>query len=498
MLLLLVETEGMRTLPLILLLTIGTAQAQNCSTVRYLEEVFENVHTVSAIKFGEADPYGVLGSQDLLLDLYRPAGDVLEKHPVIIYAFGGGFLIGTRFQPPIPEFCERWARMGYVVAAIDYRIGFNTTSQGSVERAVYRGVQDVRAAMRFLGEFSETYGIDTTSIFLTGSSAGCFSALHSTFMEEADRPASTFGILLEPGDMGCSDCSGNTHLGNRELRPRGIINHWGAMLDTTFIDPTEKDNVPVISFHGTDDLIVPFESGSPFSYPVFPVVRGSAPIHQRLSNLGVMNELHAWEGIGHEPWLTEPRLIDTVFVHAPPFLYETMRPQTSAILGDAQVPLGEVRTYTVTGWPDSQFCWEVTGGTIIADNGTSVDVLWDAVGTWSVSVTELSCIEVVGHSQLMDVEVQQPTSAGQLGSGEILCYPNPSGGHVTIVGLPDEEVTATIAGMDGRVVAAHHARAVSGQLRLDLSTLSSGAYAVRLTSRGSDVRIPLIVHMSSD
>lgn len=471
----------MRPLLLLLLACLGTcASAQNCTSVRYLDEVFDEVDVTTGIKFGEANPYGIIGSQDLNLDLYMPAGDELEKRPLIIYAFGGGFLIGTRFQPPIPEYCERWARMGYVVAAIDYRIGFNTTSSGSAERAVYRGVQDVRAAMRFLGQFSAGYGIDTTSLFLTGSSAGCFSALHSTFMEESDRPPSTYGILLEPGDMGCADCSGNNYLNNRELRPRGIINHWGAMLDTVYIDPSEKDNVPVISFHGTADLIVPYESGNPFSYPIFPVVHGSAPIHQRLSNLGVLNELHAWEGTGHEPWLTEPQWLDTVFTHSPPFLYETMRPQTSAISGDDAVPQGEVRTYTVTGQADSDFCWEVTGGTVIADNGNSIDVLWDVAGTWTVSVTEVSCIEVLGHVQTMGVEVSQPTSVQRADSGTLTVFPNPADGLLHVQGLVGETVEYRITDIGGKEHLHGTMVTEGGLLRIEVGILAAGNYMLRL------------------
>jgi hypothetical protein len=101
--------------------------------------VLTRVTVTSGIKFGEADPYGILGSQDLLLDLYVPTGDTLEKRPLLIYAFGGGFLIGLRNQPPIPQFCEHFARLGYVVASIDYRIGFTTTSTGSAERGRLSG-----------------------------------------------------------------------------------------------------------------------------------------------------------------------------------------------------------------------------------------------------------------------------------------------------------------------------------------------------------------------
>ena len=467
---------------LVLFVLFGShAVGQNCTQVRYLEEVFDEVIVNSGISFGQADPYGIIGSQDLRLDLYMPAGDELEKRPVIIYAFGGGFLIGLRSQPPIPEYCERWARMGYVVAAIDYRIGFNTTSSGSAERAVYRGVQDVRAAMRFLGQFSEGYGIDTTSIFLTGSSAGCFSGLHSTFMEDSDRPQSTYGILLEPSDMGCADCSGNNYLDNRELRPRGIINHWGAILDTTFINANDFDNVPVISFHGTSDLIVPYGSGSPFSYPIFPVVQGSARIHQRLSNLGVLNELHSWEGVGHEPWLTEPEWLDTVFTYSPPFLYEIMRPQTSVISGDDDVPVSEVRTYSVTGWPDSDFCWEVAGGTVIADNGSSIDVLWEQPGTWTVTVTEVSSIDVAGNAQVLEVTVSQPIGITEVERGNGLLWPNPASGilYVQVPRLFSGNETVEILDLSGRLILSTQVDFENGQGAMKINKLANGTYLLR-------------------
>ena len=455
---------------------------QNCTTTRYVDEVFDEVTVTSGIKFGEADPYGILGSQDLLLDLYVPTGDTLEKRPLLIYAFGGGFLIGLRNQPPIPQFCEHFARLGYVVASIDYRIGFTTTSTGSAERAVYRGVQDLRAAMRYLAQFSDGYGIDTTMLFLTGSSAGCFSALHSTFMTDAQRPQGTYGILLEPDDMGCSDCSGNTYLDNRQIRPKGIINNWGAILDTALIDPSAYDNVPVISFHGTDDLIVPYNSGSPFSYPVFPVVQGSAPIHQRLDNLGIVNRFVSLDGEGHEPWLVNASLLDTVYRHAAPFLYEIMRPLTSAITGDDTVPLGATRTYTVSGQAGSAFCWEVVGGNIVADNGTSVDVQWNTLGTWTLSVTEVSGLDVLGQPQTLDVEVVQPTSVASAVQMELGLYPNPTSGMLTVQ-LPEAasaQAWVRVFNAQGQMV--HDAAVGVGQQRilLNMAMLPAGCYQLQL------------------
>jgi len=465
---------------LLLFLFATSAFGQNCTSQRYLDEVFPDVTVTSGIKFGEADPYGILSSQDLLLDLYEPAGDALEKRPLIIYAFGGGFLIGTRFQPPIPQFCEHFARLGYVVAAIDYRIGFNTTSTGSAERAVYRGVQDLRAAMRYLGHFSADLGIDTTTIFLTGSSAGCFSALHSTFMTDAQRPQGTYGILLEPGDMGCADCSGNNYLNNREIRPKGIINNWGAILDTSLINPTAFDNVPVISFHGTEDLIVPYNSGSPFSYPIFPVVQGSAPIHQRLNNLGITNQFVSLAGEGHEPWLVNASLLDTVYRHSAPFLYEIMRPQTSPIMGNATVAVGTIHTYSVTGQADSDFCWEATNGTIVNQNINTVDILWSNVGTGTVSMTEISSIDVVGLEQVMEVEIVAPTGIAEATTSHISLHPNPTNGLLHLDGIVSDgkKIWLAVHDLRGRTVLQHQVLSADGKATCDMSALRAGSYTL--------------------
>ena len=464
----------------ILLLSAVAAHAQNCTSTRYRDEVFTDVDESLGIQFGQADPYGLLTSQDLRMDIYMPAGDDLEKRPLIIYAFGGGFLIGLRNQPPIPQFCQHYARLGYVVASIDYRIGFTTTSSGSAERAVYRGVQDLRAAMRFLAQNSAVYGIDTSNIFLTGSSAGCFSALHSTFMTDAQRPQSTFGILLEPEDMECSDCSGNTYFNNDEIRPKGIINNWGAMLDTNFIDPTAFDNVPVISFHGTDDLIVPYNSGSPFSYPIFPTVHGSSPIHQRLQNLGIMNQLVPLQGIGHEPWLTNAALLDTVYRYSQPFLYTIMQPQTSPIAGDALVTLGNTRSYAVVGEVGSNYCWSVTNGTIVSENGNTIDVLWNTIGTGQVSVVEVSCIEVLGEEQTLVVEVVEPTGVNESALPFVAIYPNPASSHI-ILQLSEREsapVPFKVYDALGKMVLSASVPAHQQSISIDVAALPAGIYAI--------------------
>ncbi len=381
-----------------------------CTSRRYLDTVFHHVTVTSAIQFGSATTQAGL-PQDLYLDFYEPTGDTLSSRPLIVYAFGGAFLIGTRNQPPIPAYCTYYAQCGYAVASIDYRIGFNVLSTGSAVRAVYRAAQDLRASVRFLCQRYPQYRIDTNAIFLTGSSAGCFSALHSCFMEPSDVPSDVQGIPLEPNDLGCYDCATNADNNRRMPLIRGIMNHWGAMLDTIFIRPTPKDNVPVISLHGDQDNLVPFTSASPFGYPVFPVVDGSVPIHKRLTTLGVKNELHPLYGYSHEPWLLAPQLLDTCFKYEKPFLYSILKPQPLAISGDSALCINTAGTYTVQQRAGSHYCWTYPGAATQSISGNSITLSWTTPGTYMVIAREMSRNEVNGDPDTFYVHVVAPPVA---------------------------------------------------------------------------------------
>src|SRR5207244_2310928 len=67
--------------------------------------------------------YSRVDGQELKLDFYRPAyaKDVRERpRPCIIVIHGGGWDSGDRRQ--LPELNHRLVALGYVVAAIDYRL----------------------------------------------------------------------------------------------------------------------------------------------------------------------------------------------------------------------------------------------------------------------------------------------------------------------------------------------------------------------------------------
>ena len=393
--------------------------AAQCTSVRYIDTVFASHTLNSQVKYGSADPYGLLSNQDLYLDLYEPAGNTLSARPLIIYQFGGAYQIGDKRQPPIPEYGAYFARLGYVFAAIDYRIGFNTLDGKSAERAVYRAIQDVRAAMRFLGQRASLYRIDTTAIILTGSSAGCVTSFHTAFFKESDRPASTFGIPLENVDLGCMDCSGNNDNGGRSFRPLAIVNQWGAILDTSYIDAT--DQVPVVSFHGTQDNIVPYVSGPPFNLPIFPSMHGTLLIHRRLERMGIPNLLIPLNGFGHEPELLNPELKDTVLDYSRRFLYDVLKPAPLRSSGPSHVCSGDTAVFSVQLRPGSRYCWTVPSGVqIIGTPSNTLRLFFPDSGSFNIGVKEISRRNVEGELLAFSVRCDlQPHAAFSYSTSEL-------------------------------------------------------------------------------
>ena len=276
-------------------------------SIRYLDEVFENVTITEDVVYGNAPdlPFIFLFEWntydiDLDMDIYEPEGDTETQRPVIIFIHTGSFFSGTNELDDVVALSIAAAKRGYVAVSINYRLGLNILSTYSGERAVYRGVQDASAAVRYLKEFSDDYNIDANNIFVWGTSAGSFIGLHLAFSEDDERPESTYGGGGDP-DLGCIDCEGNSY--DHDSRPKALVSCWGAIGDLDWIDP--ENDVPSILFHGTADPIVPYNSGFPFTFNILlPIVYGSNLIQGRLSELGIENDLHSEEGQLHEYWGT--------------------------------------------------------------------------------------------------------------------------------------------------------------------------------------------------
>jgi hypothetical protein len=284
-----------------IILCVNSMMAQT----RYIDEVFENytktedviyanAPDLPFIFFIESNTYDV----DLDMDIYEPEGDHELQRPLIIFLYSGSFFTGSNNLDDIVALSKSAAKRGFVAMAINYRLGLNILSSYSGERAVFRGVQDLSAAIRYAREYHDEFRINPDKVFVWGSSAGAIIGLHLTISEEDERPESTYGQWGDP-DLGCIDCEGNDYVHNS--KPNGLISCWGAIGDLEWIDA--ENQTPTILFHGTADLIVPYDSGFPFTANItLPIVYGSFSISEKLQELGVNHEFYSADGEGHEYW----------------------------------------------------------------------------------------------------------------------------------------------------------------------------------------------------
>ena len=284
-------------LPVFLLLISVTASAQ-CDG-RYYDEIF-SVKSTSNIQFGANVQYNG-DSVNLLMNIYEPDGDNFAHRPLMIFAFGGSFTAGTRFSPDILTLCDRFAKRGYVTATIDYRLGFENGSDSDTNqfKALMRGIQDMRAAIRFFYKDAVTdneWRIDTTQIFCGGVSAGAFIALNHGYFKDTifttPPPDWVQGAYDEVGGV-----EGNSGNPGYSTKVKGVINLCGALADTLWIQPTDPI---LVSVHGTADDLVSFTQDT---NSVESLLLGSGLIHIRANNVGLPNFLQPFIGAGHVPFV---------------------------------------------------------------------------------------------------------------------------------------------------------------------------------------------------
>ena len=274
----------------------------NCGGGRYYDDVFQNVTIYSGLVYGQnTDVSG--NNQVLKLDFYKPTGDTVTHRPVIILAFGGSFVFGTRLSPDIVTLCNAFAKKGYVCAAIDYRLGLSpnglTVTADNVKKAIWRVTHDMRAAVRWMrmNVDVDSLGIDTSRIIVGGVSAGAFGALHCAYLDKASEIPAVMDTATEGGVEGNSGNPGYSS------QPWAVVNLCGALLDTTWI---QAGDPPVVTMQGNKDGSVPYCTdveialGTPITGLI---VAGGNPVERRVWNLGNPTGFYTWWGADHTPFV---------------------------------------------------------------------------------------------------------------------------------------------------------------------------------------------------
>ncbi len=330
---------------LAILLCLGLS-FQLSAQERYLESVFDEVQVTKDITYsvnttvlfqpnvGEAVP------EELKLDFYEPVGDTLATRPIVLIFHTGNFLpqelngsiFGTREDSVVVELATRFARMGYVAASVDYRLGWNPTSELQPVRvltliqAAYRGVQDARTAIRFFKkdfvENGNSFGVDTSRITLWGVGTGGYITLPTSSLDEFNKIAMTQnppGKFLtdldgDPSELEVmvnqsvhGNINGTTlgvapEEGYLEFPPGDTlnlpnhvgyssdfqltVNMGGALGDLAWM---EAGQTPVIGFHAPEDPFAPYEDAVlvvPTTNDPVVQVQGSKLVVERANELG--------------------------------------------------------------------------------------------------------------------------------------------------------------------------------------------------------------------
>ena len=296
---------------------------------RYVDEVFAKVVKTGNIEYDSNRAINIFPPNTppiitvkLPCDIYQPEGDTAIKRPLIILAYTGSYLpaiinqqpTGNKDDSSIVELANRMAKRGYVVMAVNYRLGWNpsTTIQAQAAeqliKATYRAIQDVRNAIRFIRVNAETYKIDTSKIVVGGQGTGGYVALGLASVNK--RSEIEAKVKFQRGDFtpmvsvdtlgdwnglggwgylnysGDSSVSGNAHM---------VFNYGGAMGDLSWMDAS---TLPIVGMHCPTDIFAPYKTGNVVvpttGVTVINSASGAGAVLPFADSLGINNKINSY------------------------------------------------------------------------------------------------------------------------------------------------------------------------------------------------------------
>ncbi|MBD3636813.1 MAG: T9SS type A sorting domain-containing protein [Crocinitomicaceae bacterium] len=405
---------------------------QGCTGGRYASDIFTTVNITSDVNFGQNTSF-TGGNTVLDMDIYEPDGDTETARPLIIWAHGGSFIGGTKTDPDVTELADRFAKKGFVCASIDYRTGMWPIDSVNAIKAVIRAVQDLRAAVRFFyadAANADAYKIDTTRIFIGGSSAGAITALHMAYLDQECEIEEFISLNDLNALGGLEGTSGNPGYSSDVA---GVINLCGALARYGYI---EAGDPPVVSLHGDDDGTVPYARGVA-SVSGFAVIHldGSRLIDEQANSVGVSSNFYTHYGGGHAVYLSSSAYMDTTVNFVRDFLIDQF--------GCTETPLQAPNTPT--------------------GNGNLYQLYYCSLG-------------MEDQAQVMVKSI----------------YPNPSNDQVTVVfesGIALNEVA--LIDLSGRTIATYTVNAST--LVIQKNDLNAGVYILKTTNDKGEVSTSKII-----
>lgn len=232
---------------------------------------------------------------ELKMDIYKPLNNNDVSRPIYVHVHGGAWLeISTKEQPEGAAVCMEMAKRGYVVANIEYRRGYHrynyyepyalcssvvfpnqsdciyVQDSSEIVRAIYRGMQDAKAAIRFMkGRFAAD-STDVNTVCVGGESAGGFVAMYAGFLTCPDeKPVDCFALPdAKATDSDLADChpavislarpdlgsiEGDVNLNGFDASVVGVANFFGGIMHPILPGPKPP---AFYLFHQTNDVVV--------------------------------------------------------------------------------------------------------------------------------------------------------------------------------------------------------------------------------------------------
>lgn len=226
--------------------------------------------------------YAVKGPDTLWFDHYKPKA--ASNGISVLFVHGGGFTGGDPVnQAP---FAEGLSKMGYNIFVIKYRLYLAGKSFGCGTvlpeklKAVRLAVEDTWDATTYLRQHAAALGVDTTKLFLAGSSAGAETVLNLVFNPFVNKKDTTY----------------------KTFHYAGVMSFAGAVLDMNRV--YDKPAVPLLMMHGTNDQLVPYGTAAHHycnaSDPGWLMMSGSYALYTEMQKKQLPVILYTYEGKGHE------------------------------------------------------------------------------------------------------------------------------------------------------------------------------------------------------
>ncbi len=265
-------------------------------------QMYRSVRRVANLVYTEVN-----GERPLHIDVFHRKGK-RRKRPAVLLIHGGGWTSGAK-ENLIPMAVEL-AKRGYVTATVEYRL--------SAEAPYPAGVQDLKAAVRWLRANAPAYGIDPDRIAAYGCSAGAHLAsllgttnelsLYAGNGERQQVSAAVQAVLNIDGIVSF------IHPESAPERTGRAANAWLGKYE----NPNWREASP-LEYAGADSPPFLFVNSA---YPRFH--GGRDDLFVVLDRYNIYHEAHTFAGAPHGFWLLEPWFKPTL-KHSRSFLKRVFR-----------------------------------------------------------------------------------------------------------------------------------------------------------------------------